>query len=464
LVRFLNAYFPARTLFLGISEACLITLAFLAAVIVRLGTDNASLMLGYENGFLRVLLVSAAFMGCMYYFDLYDSTVLSNRREVFTRMILVLGTVCIVLGFLYHVYPSLGLGRSIFLSGLILVVVLLLAWRRLFLLVNSLPQFAQRALILGDSALAASLAEELGARPELGVRVVGQIADFASRNGKPAGHASGEPVEGFLKLVQPYEADRIIVALGDRRGKLPVEGLLELKTRGMRVEDGAELYEAVTGKVPLDSLRLSWFLFSSGFRVSRPLLLYKRMLSIFLSTVGLIVALPVMAIVALAIRLDSPGPAVFRQKRVGQNGKIFVLYKFRTMVNGSDQDENLRPATANDCRFTRVGRILRRTRLDELPQLFNILRGDMHFVGPRPFVPNQEQECLEQIPYYRQRWAVKPGATGWAQINRGYCATIEDNKEKLAYDLFYIRNLSIGLDLLILFQTMKILLLGQGSR
>ena len=464
MVRFLNAYFPARTLFLGISEACLITLAFLAAVIVRLGTDNASLMLGYENGFLRVLLVSAAFMGCMYYFDLYDSTVLSNRREVFTRMILVLGTVCIVLGFLYHVYPSLGLGRSIFLSGLILVVVLLLAWRRLFLLVNSLPQFAQRALILGDSALAASLAEELGARPELGVRVVGQIADFASRNGKPAGHASGEPVEGFLKLVQPYEADRIIVALGDRRGKLPVEGLLELKTRGMRVEDGAELYEAVTGKVPLDSLRLSWFLFSSGFRVSRPLLLYKRMLSIFLSTVGLIVALPVMAIVALAIRLDSSGPAVFRQKRVGQNGKIFVLYKFRTMVNGSDQDENLRPATANDCRFTRVGRILRRTRLDELPQLFNILRGDMHFVGPRPFVPNQEQECLEQIPYYRQRWAVKPGATGWAQINRGYCATIEDNKEKLAYDLFYIRNLSIGLDLLILFQTMKILLLGQGSR
>jgi len=166
----------------------------------------------------------------------------------------------------------------------------------------------------------------------------------------------------------------------------------------------------------------------------------------------------------LAVRLDSVGPAIFRQRRVGQDGKLFTLYKFRTMVVGSDRNDNPRPAETADRRFTRVGRWLRRTRMDELPQIGNILRGDMHLVGPRPFVLNQEQECLEKIPYYRQRWVVKPGATGWAQVNRGYCATIKDNEEKLAYDLFYIKNASIGLDLLILFKTMKILLLGRGSR
>jgi len=169
-------------------------------------------------------------------------------------------------------------------------------------------------------------------------------------------------------------------------------------------------------------------------------------------------------LIGLAIRLDSDGPAIFRQKRVGLHGKIFTLFKFRTMKNDVAQDENYLPAGRTDSRFTRLGRLLRRTRMDELPQLFNILRGDMHFVGPRPFVPNQENECVEKIPYYRQRWAVKPGATGWAQVNRDYCATIEDNQEKLGYDLFYIKNISVGLDLLILFKTMKILLLGRGSR
>lgn len=175
-------------------------------------------------------------------------------------------------------------------------------------------------------------------------------------------------------------------------------------------------------------------------------------------------ALPAMALISLAIRLDSRGPVIFRQRRVGKEGKSFILFKFRTMVDGSDPEDNFRPAQAADSRCTRIGRILRRTRMDELPQLFNILRGDMHFVGPRPFVCNQEQECLEKIPYYQLRWSVKPGATGWAQINRGYNASIEDNKEKLAYDLFYIKNFSWGLDLLIFFQTIKIVMLGRGSR
>jgi sugar transferase (PEP-CTERM system associated) len=464
LIRLLHAYFPARTLFLGISEACLVALAFVAATIARLGTNDASLMLNYEQGFLKILVVSAAFIICMYYFDLYDSSILTNYREVITRVIQVLGTVCILLAVLYYLYPPLELGRGIFLIGFIFVATLLLFWRRLFLKLNALPRFAERALILGDGPLAESLASELQSRSELGIRLVGQLKSLENGNGKLTLTSTEEQLDEFLHSVEPYRPDRIIVAMGDRRGKLPVEALLQLKSRGAKIQDGAEMFEAVTGKIPIESLRLSWLLFSPGFRVSGPLLVYERVFSLTLSFIGLILTLPLMALIGLAIRLDSVGPVIFRQKRVGQNGKIFTLYKFRTMIDGADQDGDHLPAEADDHRFTRIGRLLRRTRVDELPQLFNIFRGDMHIVGPRPFVPNQEEECLEKIPYYRQRWVVKPGATGWAQVNRGYNVTIEDNKEKLAYDLYYIKNISVGLDLLILFRTMKILLLGRGAQ
>jgi exopolysaccharide biosynthesis polyprenyl glycosylphosphotransferase len=437
--------------------------AFVAATVARLGTNDASLMLSYEQGFVKIFVVSGAFITCMYYFDLYDSSVLSNQREVLTRVIQVLGTVCILLAVLYYVYPPLQLGRGIFLIGFILVTMLLLAWRRLFLKLNALPQFAQRALILGDSPLALSLVSELQFRSELGVRVVGQMKSVENGEGKTS-LASEEELDDFVRSVESYRPDRIIVSMGDRRGKLPVEALLQLKSRGVMIQDGAEVYEAVTGKVPIESLRLSWLLFSPGIRISRSLLMYERIFSFVLSALGLALTLPLMALIALAIRLDSAGPAIFRQKRIGQNGKTFTLFKFRTMLDGSDKDENHRPAELTDSRFTRVGRFLRRSRIDELPQLFNILLGDMNFVGPRPFVHNQEQECVEKIPHYRQRWLVKPGATGWAQVNRGYCETIEDNVEKFAYDLFYIKNASFGLDLLILVKTMKILLLGRGSR
>ena len=464
MIRLLHAYFPARTLFLGISEACLIGLAFVAATIARLGMNDATLMLNYEQGFAKIFVVAAAFIMCMYYFDLYDSSIIRNHREVLTRVIQTLGTVCILLAVLYYFYPPLELGRGIFLVGFIFVALLLFLWRRLFLKFNALPQFAERTLILGESTLASSIKSELDSRTELGIRVVGHLQGIENGDAKTPLTWDKEHLDEFLLSVESYQPDRIIVAMGERRGKLPVEALLQLKSRGVRIQDGADVYEVVTGKIPIESLRLSWLLFSPGFRVSGALLIYERIFSLTLCIVGLILSLPLMALSAIAIGLDSAGPIIFRQKRVGQNGKIFTLYKFRTMVDGADQDDNHRPAEASDKRFTRVGKLLRRTRMDELPQLFNIFRGDMHFVGPRPFVPNQEQECLEQIPYYRQRWVVKPGATGWAQINRGYCATIEDNKEKLAYDLFYIKNISVGLDLLILFRTMKILLLGRGGR
>jgi len=253
------------------------------------------------------------------------------------------------------------------------------------------------------------------------------------------------------------------VAMRDRRDRLPVEQLLNLKTSGTVVRDGNDLYEAVTGKVPLESLRLSWLLFSPGFRLSKFTLIYKRSFSLLLAVLGLLLTLPLMFIIGFIIRIDSPGPIIFRQLRVGKDGKTFTLYKFRSMHHSTIPEQTIQPAHASDTRFTRVGRWLRRIRLDELPQLYNMLRGDMHFIGPRPFVPEQEEHFAAQIPFYSYRWTVKPGATGWAQVNGGYCSTHEDNIQKLAYDLFYIKNLSVGLDFLIMVKTIKILLLTRGA-
>jgi len=331
-------------------------------------------------------------------------------------------------------------------------------------MVNQVPKFSARTLILGDGPVGQLLIREIGARPELGMRVVGQLKILPNGHDRSAVISSEERNETFLESVKFYEPDHIVVALGERRGCLPVEALLQLKSQGIFIHDSAELYEAITGMIPLDALRLSWLLFSSSFHVSRRMAVRKRAISLVLSFVVIVVTLPLMGLIALAIFLNSGAPVIFKQQRVGQHGRIFTLYKFRTMVVGAKADTNPQPTEIADVRLTRVGRFLRHMRLDELPQLFNILLGDMDFIGPRPFVPNQEQECVKQIPHYRQRWAIRPGVTGWAQVNRGYNVTIEDNKEKLAYDLYYLKHQSIGLDLLVLFKTMKVALLGLGSR
>jgi len=253
----------------------------------------------------------------------------------------------------------------------------------------------------------------------------------------------------------------VVVTLGERRGRLPVDSLLDLKEQGVLVQEGSELFETITGKICLEALRPSMLLFSPAFEVSTLSLICKRLLSLVVSISTLLLTAPIMLLVSVAIKLDSPGPVIFRQKRVGYRGHLFTLYKFRSMRDGVDGS---RAAEEEDERITRVGRWLRSTRLDELPQLWNILRGDMHLVGPRPFVPEQEESLRASIPFYKLRWSVRPGATGWAQVNRGYCSTLEDNADKLAFDLFYIKHFSLGLDLLVLFKTVKIIMLGRGGR
>ena len=472
MIRILNTYFPVRTVFLGVSEVCLVALAFIVAAIARLGMTDASLLLGYEQGFSKILFLSAAFSVCMYYFDLYNSSILSNWREVISRLVQVLGTASVVLACLYYVYPPLELGRGIVLLGLVNVAILLVLWRGLFSAIYSKSRFAERVLIFGDGSLAASLLRELDSRPELGLRVVGPVLSAGNGTHVPPGESrlsAGTPLAPLMcdelsDAVKANRVNRIIVAMDDRRGKLPVELLFSLKSHGVIIQDGTEVYESITGKVPIESVRLSSFVFSTGFRLSRFLLIYKRLTSILASTLGLLLSLPLFPFVALAIKLSSPGDVFYKQKRVGLNGKVFDCYKLRTMRADAEADSGPTWVADGDPRITRLGRFLRASRIDEIPQLWNVLKGDMSFVGPRPERPEFVEWLTQEIPFYHLRNIVRPGITGWAQVRYKYGNTTEEAKEKLRYDLFYLKNMSPGLDFLIFFTTTKTILLGRGAK
>lgn len=410
----------------------------------------------------------------MHYFDLYDTSVLGNRREVLIRLTQSLGTVYCFAVLIYYLYPPLGLGRGIFVIGLLMTGMLLLFWRNLFSKINSVPDLANRALILGEGQLADLLENELKLRPELGLVAVGRLLSNSNGNGS---HREGcEPSESLRDplvtdmadsisfTVKKLRANCIIVAMGDRRGKLPVDMLLSLKCRGLQVQDGVEVYEAITGKVPIESVRSGWLLFSPGCHASRFHLTYKRAASILVSIVGLLLSLPLLPFIMLVIKLTSQGPIFYRQSRVGRDGASYNCYKFRTMRADAEADSGPTWAEDDDPRITSVGKFLRQSRMDEIPQLWNVLRGDMSLVGPRPERPEFVDMLNKDIPYYHLRHTIRPGITGWAQIKYKYGSSVEDAKEKLRYDLFYIKNMSAGLDLLIFLQTIKIIMLGRGAK
>jgi len=450
-----HVYIPVRALALGLAEAIMATLALVLAMVLYLGPINATLALGYEQADVRVALVVFLFVLCMYYCDLYDLSVLRNPRDVVSNLIQCFGSFFVVLGCIYSMFPVVRLEIWVVLGGSGLAAFGALLWRGLFRYAAHWPAFQEPLVTFGEGPVIAEIARRVRERPELGFRLVGQVSEH------PEQGEGLTPPDELRRLVDDFRVQRVVVAMGERRGRLPVDMLLDLKEEGVTIQEGSELYENITGRVYLDSLRPSMLLFSPAFEVSTFSLLAQRVMAIAVSLLLIVVTLPIMLLAAVAIKLDSRGPVVFRQKRLGLRGRLFTLYKFRTMRQGSD---GVRPAEEKDARFTRFGSWLRSTRLDELPQLWNILKGDMQLVGPRPFVPEQEQELVEAIPFYKLRWSVRPGVTGWAQINRGYCSTLEDNSEKLAYDLFYIKHFSLGLDLLCIFKTAKTLLLGRGAR
>ncbi|MEW6730922.1 MAG: TIGR03013 family XrtA/PEP-CTERM system glycosyltransferase [Acidobacteriota bacterium] len=449
--------YNARTIFLVISEMIFICLIFVATSINGMFAQSSGLSLYLGKALSAAAIIQASF----YLHDLYDLNTFNNRLVRRTISSLLLASVIIIP--VYWFFPSLKLTPVLWFFSAVLVLSLSYSWRILVKILDK--PFRSSMLIIGTSDMAISIAEEIRNRPALGIQVYGFLGEDRSMSRKTITDISIlGTLEDLESLVARYKIDHILVTLQDRRGHLPVKRLLDLKLQGVAIEEGASFFERILGKLPVEELNPSYLVFSTGFKVSRLKLIYKRIFSIIFSIIGLIISAPVMLLTAIAIKLESPGPILFLQERVGEEGRIFKLIKFRSMYVDAEAHTGPVWARTNDPRITRVGRFIRRMRIDELPQFINVLKGDMHFVGPRPERSYFVKQLEKIIPYYGQRHTVKPGITGWAQIKYPYGATIEEACEKLKYDLYYIKNLSLPLDLWIIFQTIKIVLVGRGAR
>ncbi len=371
---------------------------------------------------------------------------------------------CALLSVVHLVIPQVVLGTGSMVLTLISISCVLTIWHLLLRWYFGMRNRRSNLLIMGTGPLARALATEILRHREFGLSVSGFVDDNPALVGVSIVNPKVLGLNHELRsIVAEKKIDKIAVELSDRRGRLPVDELLELKMCGVGVEEATSVYERVTGKIAIENLKPSWMVFGQGFEVSSRTLIQKQIVSFSVSLLLLLLFLPLFPLIALLIKLDSEGPVFFRQERVGQNGKTFTLLKFRSMRQDAERDTGPVWARPEDKRVTRLGRYLRRTRLDEVPQLINVLKGDMSLVGPRPERPNFVRDLSNTIPFYYLRHSVKPGVTGWAQINYRYGSSVEDAVEKLQYDLFYIKNVSCALDLLIILNTVKTVLVRKGS-
>ncbi len=457
MIRLFNVYYPIRTLVLLIGEALIVWTSFLLGAVLVLREDSY-LVLNFEGGYLKILGVTVLVLLCSHWFDLYDTARLNTKGELYFRLLMVPGVLAFILAGVAYVRPNYLLGRNSAEIGLLILTVALFGWRLGFTWLVQLPILVERVYVLGTGERAQRLVQGLRQNPEMGVEI-------ASWTGKMEGEVTRDSMAAHLmEVVHKQKVHRVIVATPDRRGTIPMQELLQLRMEGVKIEEATTYLEKMSGKIEVENLYPSWLVFGEGFRRSSTFILVRRGISIVISLLGLIVSLPLLPLIMLAIRLDSRGPVFYTQTRVGKGGRLFNVMKFRTMRQDAEAASGPQWADNNDPRVTRVGKFLRSSRLDEIPQLWCVLKGEMAFVGPRPERPEFVEGLSQEIPYYGVRHMVRPGVTGWAQIKYRYGSTVEDAREKLQYDLFYIKNASIGLDLLIVFQTVKTVLLRRGAQ
>ena len=446
-----------------LAEAALVFGAIVGAVYLRLGLEDSHVELMLRQGFLKAGLATVFCLAAFYLFDLYDFVVMHDRRELVLRLVQALGLAWIALALAFYAFPQLMLGRGISLIALPLALSLMVGWRISIHWLLGHPDFGEKILIVGSGSLAVEVAREMLERPDAGYRIAGFVGTDPELLGKSLINPRVIGLTSELDDVVRREGiDRIIVAMGERRGQLPTNELLQLSLAGtVNIEEGASFYERVTGRVSLNMIRPSWLIFSSRGRQARISGIVRNLVHRLVAFAGALLSLPIAVVTAILIKLDSRGPVLYRQERVGKNGGLFTVMKFRSMRTDAEKAGPVW-ASLDDDRTTRVGKVIRKLRIDEIPQFWNILRGDMDFVGPRPERPHFVSQLAEEIPYYEQRHLIAPGLTGWAQIKYPYGASIEDARQKLQYDLYYIKNQSLMLDAIILFETVKIIMFGRG--
>ncbi|MFH1017336.1 MAG: TIGR03013 family XrtA/PEP-CTERM system glycosyltransferase [Pseudomonadota bacterium] len=457
-----SGYRVHKLLFVG--ETLLMMVAGIAAFALRFEFSTWSLS-DYPNLFPKLLLAVLVTQLCLYYNDLYHFRRMGQLHNLILAVLQGLGAAVVVLLGIYYAFPSVLIGRGVFFLMIVLFFMVAFFNRLGLQLLSRNGYLSQNVLVLGSDESAVSILRYLGEPRRFAYRHVGFLEEDLAHLGSYQG--VGRIVGSYKNLFQTALRERldlIIVALEDRRGKLPLAELAECKLHGIQVLDAARFWEAEKGVISMRDIRPSWLIFSDGFRQSRVSMLIKEVLEFTIALSVLVVTAPIMALCAIAIRLNTPGPIFYRQVRVGERGRVFTLLKFRSMRADAEADGNAQWAAEDDPRVTRVGRILRKYRLDELPQLFNVIRGQMSLVGPRPERPQFVDALLQQVPCYAQRLAVKPGVTGLAQVRMRYGASVDDAMKKLEYDLYYVKNLSISLDFAILLDTLKVVLLGKGAR
>lgn len=438
-------------------EAAIFFVGYVFGVVVRLGFDTV-----FEHDWLvlKALSMVVVIQACLFYNGLYDFRSVVPARTLFVRVVASMILANVILALLYYVVPGLFVGRGVALLAVLFNLLVFTAWRALLgRVMASRP--LRRVLVLGAGELARELVRLLEERARLGYRLVGCLAG-PSEEGRDAPGVIGT-YDQLAEIARRHRPDLVVVAMSDRRGQLPVSELLDLKFAGAEVIDGVNLYEQFTEKLYIRELKPSWMIFGDGFRRSDVRKVTKRILDVVVAAIGLVVAAVPMLITAILVKLTSPGPAIYAQERVGEFGRVFTIYKFRSMRLDSEKD-GPKLATRDDPRVTRFGRFIRKTRLDELPQLFNVLRGDMSLVGPRPERPLFHIKLQREIPFFRQRLFVKPGVTGLAQVKFRYAETDDDMIEKLQYDLAYIKNMGLLYDLQIILETVKVMLFRRGAR
>jgi sugar transferase (PEP-CTERM system associated) len=450
--------------FLWLAEVLILVLAVMAAAWIRFHGDPESHFNFAEQAPLRALLVALCITGAMAAFGLYQVHVRHNRVDFMLRAMLSFAFGGVALVVLYYLVPQTYIGRGVLAMSLAIGLVGVVLVRVLSVRLFHVDALRQRILVLGAGKNAELINTRMRRQSDRRSFVV---VGFVPVPGQPVlvdEKLHSVPAGSLFELAQELQIDELVIAPDERRGGLPMEEMLNCVQRGISVIDLSTFFEREAGMVQLNVVDPSWLVFSGGFDYSTPRRLSKRFFDLAAASVLLLLAWPVMLLVAVAVWAESGSPILYRQTRVGERGQTFVLTKFRSMRVDAEKDGVAQWASKDDDRSTRVGRFIRLTRLDELPQLFAVLRGDMSFVGPRPERPHFVNLLNDEIRYYGVRHCVKPGLTGWAQLRYPYGASVRDAEEKLKFDLFYVKNHGLVFDLMILLQTVEVVLFGRGAR
>lgn len=456
----MNRYVPGRVFVLLVMENTLLTLGIVLASAFAFHQQGHEFVQGSE-WLLRSWAISAIFQISFYYFDLYDLRAIANKWVLLGRLTSAVGAACLALAFVVAVFPPARLGIGVMETASVCMALVILLGRLSLEWLNRWMTAGESILLLGNSDMATSVAREIRWRTDLPLRLLGTVTKAEYTETIPNVPLLGT-LDNLEKIIKEQAPKRIVVALREHPSRITLELLLRVRAQGIKVEEAATLYEKLTGRIPVETIHPSTLLYSNGFSMQSSFSRWlARATSAAVALVGLVVTAPVMLLAALAIRLDSPGPVLYSQERVGKDGRTFNILKFRSMRIDAEAN-GAQWSGENDPRITHVGRFMRSSRIDELPQFINILRGEMNLVGPRPERPYFVQLLAGKIPYYDLRHTVPPGVTGWAQVSYPYGASVEDAKNKLEYDLFYVKNASLALDMAILFETVRTVLWRKG--